>query len=256
MTNRVPILGVPVSVVDRQSALEQIGRWIEAGENRYVCATDVHSVMQAQRNPDHMDALQAADMVIPDGTPLVWVSRARGHAQIERVCGPDIMRQVCEAAAQRGWRIYFFGGAEGVADIVASNFQRQFPGLIVAGTQSPPYRKLSPAEMEAAVEAINDSRPDVVWIGLGCPKQEIWMLDNVGKLNGAVAIGVGAAFDFHSGRVPRAPRWMRSNGLEWLHRLVQEPGRLWRRYLLMGPDFIVRAAIETWRMRRLSRDAN
>jgi N-acetylglucosaminyldiphosphoundecaprenol N-acetyl-beta-D-mannosaminyltransferase len=206
--------------------------------------------MQARKNPLHMNALCDADMVIPDGTPLVWVSRARGQSRMQRVCGPDIMRSVCETAARNGWRVYFFGGADGVADAVADRFRDEFPALVVAGTQTPPFRRLSDPEMQATIARINEARPDVVWVGLGCPKQEIWMLENASRLSGAVAIGVGAAFDFHSGRIPRAPRWMRVNGLEWLHRLMQEPGRLWRRYLVMGPQFLAIAALETWRLRR------
>lgn len=245
----IDILGVPISVVNMSSAVDSICRWIEAGDNRYVCATDMHSVMQAQVNPEHMTALSKAAMVVPDGMPIVWVSRTRGEATIERVSGPDLMLPVCRMAAQNGWRQYFYGGAEGVAEAVGQNLARRFPGTVIAGTQCPPFRELSAFETEAAIDEIVASKPDVIWVGLGCPKQEIWMSRNIERLNGAVAIGVGAAFDFHSGRIPRAPAWMRKIGLEWLFRLSSEPGRLWRRYLLMGPRFIMKAAMETWRLR-------
>lgn len=250
MQSQVEILGVPVSVVGMRSAADEIGRWIEAGEARYVCAVDVHSIMQAQRNTAHMQALRNAHMVLPDGTPLVWVAHARGERTMRRVCGPDIMLHLCGLGVGKGWRHYFYGGGEGVAEELASRLQSMFPGLAVAGTQSPPFRELSPAERDASIRAIDEARPDVVWIGLGCPKQEIWMRENADRLRGAVAIGVGAAFDFHSNRIARAPAWMRGSGLEWLHRLGSEPRRLWRRYLLLGPEFLARAALETVRMRR------
>jgi N-acetylglucosaminyldiphosphoundecaprenol N-acetyl-beta-D-mannosaminyltransferase len=249
MHMRTDILGVPISVVDMPSAIHQIGQWADAGETRYVCAADVNSVMQAQRNPAHLSALRSADMVLPDGTPLVWVSRLRGQRAAQRVPGPDIMLQLCAAGVGRGWRHYFYGGAEGVADGLAQALQRRFPGLLVAGTHAPPFRPLSPAEQARDLEQINAARPHIVWVGLGCPKQEMWMRENAAKLKSAVVIGVGAAFDFHAGRIPRAPVWMRRNGLEWLHRLGCEPARLWRRYLVLGPAFLARAAVETFRLR-------
>ena len=252
MGARVEILGVPISVVDMQSAVKTISKWIESGESRYICATDMHSVMQAQTNPLHRAALSKADMVIPDGMPIVWVSRSRGAMEIQRVSGPDLMLPLCDVAATKGWSHYFYGGADGVAEAVGNNLARRFPGMVIAGTHCPPFRELSSSETDAAISKINAARPHVVWVGLGCPKQEIWMLRNVSRLNGAVVIGVGAAFDFYAERIGRAPAWMRSSGLEWLHRLAREPSRLWRRYLLLGPKFIFQTAMETWRLRDLS----
>jgi N-acetylglucosaminyldiphosphoundecaprenol N-acetyl-beta-D-mannosaminyltransferase len=249
MHMRTEILGVAVSVVDMQRATHQIGLWVDAGEARYVCAADVNSIMQAQRNAAHMEALRNADMVLPDGTPLVWVSHLRGQHSMQRVPGPDIMLQLCEMGVKRNWRHFFYGGAEGVAEGLAERFQRRFPGLLVAGTHAPPFRLLSAEEQARDLERINAAHPDIVWVGLGCPKQEIWMRENASRLKGAVVIGVGAAFDFHGGRIPRAPLWMRRNGLEWLHRLSCEPSRLWRRYLVLGPAFLARAAVETFRLR-------
>lgn len=246
---RAEILGVSVSVVDMQSATHQIGLWADARETHYVCAADVNSIMQAQRNIAHLQALQDADMVLPDGTPLVWVARARGQRLMRRVSGPDIMLQLCEDGVNKGWRHYFYGGADGVADELARGFQRRFPGFLVAGTHAPPFRVLSPKEQADDLDRINASRAHIVWVGLGCPKQEIWMREHASRLKGAVVIGVGAAFDFHGGRIPRAPLWMRRNGLEWLHRLGCEPARLWRRYLVLGPEFLARATVETFRLR-------
>lgn len=249
MHMQTEILGVPVSVVDMQSATHQIGLWADAGETRCVCAADVNSIMQAQRNAAHMTALRRADMVLPDGTPLVWVSHLRGQRSLQRVPGPDIMLHLCGMGVERGWRHYFYGGAEGVAAALVEVFQRRFPGLAVAGTHAPPFRALSPQEQMDDLDRINAAQPHIVWVGLGCPKQEIWMDENAAHLKGSVLIGVGAAFDFHCGRIPRAPAWMRHNGLEWLHRLGHEPARLWRRYLVLGPEFLARAAVETFRLR-------
>jgi N-acetylglucosaminyldiphosphoundecaprenol N-acetyl-beta-D-mannosaminyltransferase len=161
------------------------------------------------------------------------------------------MLEVCERAAREGWRIYLYGGADGVAQALAERLAKSFPGLEVAGRQTPPFRPLDDDELEAALAEIRAARPHIVWVGLGCPKQEIWMLRNASRLSGCVTIGVGAAFDFHSGRIARAPRWMRDNGLEWLHRLASEPRRLWRRYLVLAPRFIVRAALQSARRRRV-----
>lgn len=249
MPMQTQILGVSVSVVDMQSATCQISLWADAGEARYVCAADVNSIMQAQRSAAHMEALRHADMVLPDGTPLVWVSHLRGQRQIARVPGPDIMLKLCEVGVGKGWRHFLYGGATGVAEQLAEVLQRRFPGLLIAGTHAPPFRVLSPEEQARDIARINAAQPHIVWVGLGCPKQEIWMRENLPKLRGAVVIGVGAAFDFHGGRIPRAPLWMRRNGLEWLHRLGCEPARLWRRYLVLGPVFLVRATVETFRLR-------
>lgn len=249
-SGRVEILGVPVSIVDASSAVATIGNWIKSRqqqptEPRYVCAADVHSVMRAQDDQRHMRALKQADMIVPDGTPLVWVSRLRGENRIQRVPGPDLLASICERSVTEGWTHYFYGGAEGVAGKLAERLSENYPGLNVAGTECPPFRALTPDESEEGIARINASGADIVWIGLGCPKQEIWMLENHARLEGRILIGVGAAFDFHTGRIERAPMWMRNNGLEWLHRLASEPGRLWRRYLLLAPKFVAMSLAET-----------
>lgn len=244
------ILGVPVATVDRDGAIERITAWVSERSTRYVCACDVHSVMQAQQNSTHMEALQKADLVLADGMPLVWAARSFGERALGRVSGPDLMLDLCERAAREGWRVYLYGGAEGVAKSVAAKLCARFPGLDVAGRQSPPFRPLCEEELAGSLAQIRAAQPHLVWVGLGCPKQEIWMLQNASQLFGCVTIGVGAAFDFHSGRIARAPRWMRDNGLEWLHRLASEPRRLWRRYLVMAPQFVVRAAVQSVRRGR------
>lgn len=245
----VTILGVPVSVIDMTQAVDRIGGWIKRRDSRFVCASDVHGVMRAQQMPEHMAAYRAADMVTPDGMPLRWIGRLRGHTDMQRVCGPDLMIEVCRRSVEDGWRHYFYGGAEGVAEDLAETLQKRFPGLQVAGVECPPFAPQSPAESAAVVKRIADSNADIVWVGLGCPKQELWMHKHVGKIDGAVLIGVGAAFDFHTGRVKRAPVWMQSRGMEWLHRFMAEPARLWRRYLVLAPRFVANAAVEEMRLR-------
>ena len=248
LPRRAIVLGVPVSVVDMETAVAAIAAWIKRKETRYVCACDVHSVVRAQDDSQQMDALRGADLIVPDGTPLAWVMRLRGENIKKRVCGPDLMLAVCEQSVSMGWRHYFYGGAEGVAETLARTLETTYPGLQVAGFDCPPFRPLSEDELTASIERINSAQPDIVWVGLGCPKQELWMSEHHERIKGAVLLGVGAAFDFHSGRIQRAPVWMRTHGLEWLHRLASEPGRLWRRYLIAAPRFCLACLAETVRL--------
>jgi N-acetylglucosaminyldiphosphoundecaprenol N-acetyl-beta-D-mannosaminyltransferase len=182
-----------------------------------------------------------AAMVTPDGMPLVWLARRAGY-RADRVYGPDLMLAVCEASQHTGWRHFFYGGNEGVADLLVARLQARFPGLQVAGTYCPPFRPLSDDESDAVVEQISAASADIVWVGLSTPKQERWMAQHVSRLHGCVLIGVGAAFDFHAGLKKQAPRWIQRSGLEWLFRLATEPRRLWRRYLRNNPEFIWRVA--------------
>jgi N-acetylglucosaminyldiphosphoundecaprenol N-acetyl-beta-D-mannosaminyltransferase len=243
------ILGVPVSRITMDDALATIEGWLQAGESHYVCACDVHSLMRARNDPEHLEALKGAGMITPDGQPVVWTARSRGIPDIERVCGPDLLPLLCHQSVAREWKHYFYGGAEGVALALAGQLQTEHPGLNVAGIESPPYRPLSEAEQDAVLNRIRASGAQVLWVGLGCPKQEKWMWAHRDKLPGVVMLGVGAAFDFHIKRIERAPLWMRRNGLEWLHRLFAEPQRLWRRYLILAPQFVVASLAETARLR-------
>lgn len=242
---QISILGVPVSSVDMTEAVDRIVTWAKKRESRYVCAADVHSVMRARSDLEHFDALRLADMTTPDGQPLVWTARMRGDRHIARVSGPDLMPAVCRASVSTGLRHYFWGGSEGVAAAVAERLRQTYPGLDVAGAETPPFRPMTPAEDEALGQRLKDLRVNVLWIALGCPKQERWMLQHIGKFPGIVMIGVGAAFDFECKRITRAPLWMRRSGLEWLHRLASEPQRLWRRYLVLAPQFVVASLAET-----------
>lgn len=252
-TERFWIVGTPVSVVDMASAIMLIREWIQERKSRYVCVTDVHSIMLSRWNPALRRALKDADLIIADGTPLVWTAWSRGVKSISRVPGPDLMQELCRLSPGN-WTHFLLGGAKGVPDRLAQSLRALNPRLTICGTESPPFRPLTEDEDNELVERINAARPNIVWIGLGCPKQELWMSQHTARISGAVMIGVGAAFNFLSGNTPRAPIWMRNNGLEWLHRLLTEPRRLWRRYLVIAPMFVALSIVETtaiwWRRPR------
>jgi N-acetylglucosaminyldiphosphoundecaprenol N-acetyl-beta-D-mannosaminyltransferase len=215
-----------------------------------------HTAVEANANPALMAALRSADLVLPDGMPLVWIARRRGQKEAERCAGPDVMVAVCDRGRAAGLSHYFVGGAPGTPEALASSLADRYPGLQVAGTHSPPFRDASPAEDASLVAAINAAGPDVLWIGLGTPKQDLWAAEHAAILDAPVILTVGAAFDFHSGRLRRAPHWMRRVGLEWLFRLAMEPRRLWRRYLLTNARFVwlvVREEIARRRLRPIDR---
>lgn len=235
---RTDLLGVGISAIDPAMALDEITRWVDEGLRSYVCVTGVHGVMESQDDPELRRIHNESGLTTPDGMPMVWASHWAGNEQVSRVYGPDLMLAVCERAAARGWRSFFYGGAEGVAEQVGAEMQRRFPGFEVGGAYSPPFRDLTPAEDDEVVRMINDARPDLVWVGLSTPKQERWMAAHRDRLDAAALLGVGAAFDFHTGRVTQAPRWMQRSGLEWAYRLATEPRRLWRRYLTNNPRFV------------------
>jgi N-acetylglucosaminyldiphosphoundecaprenol N-acetyl-beta-D-mannosaminyltransferase len=235
---RANILGVWVNAINMKMALHTIEDWISRGEPHYVCVTSVHGVMESQRDQELRRIYTTAGLVTPDGMPLVWLSRLMGFRDVERVYGPDLMLAVCERSTARGYRHFFYGGAPGVAEKLVVRLQSRFPGLQVAGIDSPPFRHLTLQEDRAVVEHINTARPDIVWVGIGTPKQERWMAMHVGQLSAPVLIGVGAAFDFHAGLKKQAPRWMQRSGLEWSFRLMTEPRRLGRRYLINIPWFL------------------
>jgi len=238
---RTNILGVGVSAVNMTSALQVIDGWIADGDPHYVCVTGVHGVMESRRD-DHVRAIHnAAGLVVPDGMPLVWLSRLGGHKHVERVYGPDLMLAVCERSQETGYGHFLYGGATGVPELLAENLKRRFPRLRIVGTHSPPFRPLTPSEDAAVVRMIDESGAEIVWVGLSTPKQERWMAAHTVRLSAPVLVGVGAAFDFLAGLKKQAPRWMQRAGLEWFFRLVTEPRRLWRRYLVNNPLFVLLA---------------
>jgi N-acetylglucosaminyldiphosphoundecaprenol N-acetyl-beta-D-mannosaminyltransferase len=220
-------------------ALQAIESWIQSRQPHYVCVTPAHSVMECYDHPELRNIFNHSGLSTPDGMAIVWLLHAKGFRFVERVYGPDLMRAVCQQGVDKGYRHYFYGGAPGVAEKLAAILQQQFPGLQVAGVDSPPFRKLTTEEVEAEEARIRDARPDIIWVGIGSPRQEIWMSENVDRLNVPVLVGVGAAFDFLSGNKRQAPGWVQHSGLEWFYRLAREPRRLWRRYLLGYPRFVV-----------------
>ena len=236
--DRVNILGVGAMPLDLGRAAATLERWRTERQRKYVCLISVHGLVVAQRNPDIRRALNGCSMAAEDGMPLVWWSRLAGFTQARRVCGSDLLDAVCAYGLPRSYRHYFYGASPHVLGLLTDRLRRRHPGLIVAGYRSPPFRPLTADEDAEDVAAINEARPDFVWIGLGMPKQEKWMVEHLGKIDATALIGIGAAFDFHAGTKPRAPIWMQRSGLEWLFRLMTEPRQLAHRYVIDNALFV------------------
>lgn len=236
--SRVDVLGVGISAIDMNGAVTAVTRFIAENRREYVCVTGVHGVMESQRDSRLLDIHNRSGLTTPDGMPMVWAGRWAGLDSIKRVYGPDLMLELCRVGVSQDWRHFFYGGKEGVAAELAAGLVASIPGLKVVGVHSPPFRALTETEMELDAKAINDTGADIVWVGLSTPKQEYWMASMRPMLHAPVLIGVGAAFDIHSGNSRQAPSWMQRSGLEWLFRLVTEPKRLWRRYLRNNPAFV------------------
>ena len=232
------VLDVLVSAVDLLSAAETIIGWKRSGHRGYVAVTGVHGIMEAQDDTDFKQILNDADLCVPDGVPLVWLSRLAGHKETGRVFGPDLMLQVSGMLAATGGSAFYYGGAPGVAEELADEMAARFPGIKCAGIICPPFRDLTDQEAEEYVAQMNQSNADILWIGLSTPKQERWMAKFRPRLTIPAIVGVGAAFDYNTGRLTRAPKWVQRCALEWLYRLIQEPRRLWRRYMRNNPLFI------------------
>jgi N-acetylglucosaminyldiphosphoundecaprenol N-acetyl-beta-D-mannosaminyltransferase len=246
---RINVLGVGVSLVNIDRALDEIEVWIKAGDQTYVCVCSVHGVMECQRSDELRQIFNSAGMVTPDGMPLVWLARGR-DAQVSRVYGPDLMLAEFQRSTTAGHRHFLYGGGPGVSTRLAAKMQSRFPGLAVVGTMEPPFAPLDQLASAETAAAINAAGADVVWVGISSPKQERWMAMMRPQLQAPVLIGVGAAFDFHSGTVRQAPRWMQRSGLEWLFRLITDPRRLWRRYLINNPWFLWALTMQRLGLRR------
>ncbi|MBK1682900.1 WecB/TagA/CpsF family glycosyltransferase [Rhodoferax fermentans] len=244
------VLSAFIDAVDWSTALSRIGTWAAQNQSRYVCICNAHSVVTAGQDPAFGTVVAQADMATPDGAPVAWMMRKLGFPNQQRINGPDLMWKYCAQAAQRNESIYLYGGAEDTLTILQARLAQAFPTLRVAGAYSPPFRPLTVAEDAAVVERINASGAGTVWVSLGCPKQELWMAAHRGRIN-AVMVGVGAAFDYHAGTIQRAPLWMQHAGLEWLHRLVSEPRRLWKRYLVTNTLFVAGAVRQLLTRRRV-----
>jgi N-acetylglucosaminyldiphosphoundecaprenol N-acetyl-beta-D-mannosaminyltransferase len=234
------ILCARIDAVQWTDALSRITAWGSTHESRYVCICNAHSVVTASSDPEFRTVINGADMATPDGMPVAWMLRRLGFPDQQRINGPDLMWKYCAEAATRGESIFLYGGSQETLVILQRRLTNAFPGLRIAGAISPPFRQLTAEEDAADVEGINASGAGTIWVSLGCPKQEKWLAAHRGRIN-AVMIGVRGAFDYHAGTIQRAPRWMQDAGLEWLHRLVSEPRRLWRRYLVTNTLFVVGA---------------
>lgn len=243
------VLGVRVNAVQ----IPQVVDWMEycihdRGGARYVAVTGMHGVTESHQNAEFRSVLNDADLVVPDGMPLVWLGRLRGFSHLaRRVYGPELMETFCRETGAK-YRHFFYGGAPGIADRLAQVEQERH-GIRIAGTYCPPFRPLTEEEDKAVIAMINEAAPDVVWIGLSTPKQERWMHEHRNRLNVPLLLGVGAAFDLNSGQLKQAPEWMRERGLEWLFRLLAEPRRLWRRYLVQGSRFVWNVLLELTALR-------
>lgn len=235
-----PVIGVPIDVVNWPTALARLVEWGRSRESRYVCICNVHSVVTAAFDAKFKQVTSDADMATSDGAPVAWMLRQLGAPTQPRINGPDLMWRYLAAEAPRGGKVFLYGGREETLELLSERIRAKFPGLQLVGAVSPPFRELTAQEDEAVVAQINASGAHVVFVGLGCPKQELWMAEHRGRID-AVMVGVGAAFDYHAGTVSRAPRWMRRNSLEWLHRLASEPRRLWKRYLVTNAAFVLLA---------------
>lgn len=245
------ILGTRIDAIGYRDAVESIMAWAETGQSRMVCAANVHTVMTGYDRPEFRCLVNKADLITADGMPLVWALRGMGLSQTHRIYGPDLMAAVCEAAARRGVPVGLFGGRPETGDAVLGGLKRRFPGLRIVFFALPPFRRLSEAESRDVADAAERAGVRILFVGLGCPKQEAWMAAQRGRLR-AVMLGVGAAFDQYAGRVRRAPGWMQRSGLEWLFRLLQEPLRLGPRYLRHNPRFLALVASRLW-LRHCSR---
>ncbi len=234
------ILGIPIAMTDYDGAMAVMDGMIARRDTGYVCAVAVHAVMVAQHDAEMRAALQGSSLTVPDGMPLTWAANALGEKLDNRVYGPELMQRYSRRCAERGHRVWLYGGRDqGSLAQLALNMRRDYPGIQIVGGYSPPFRPMTEAEEDDLVRAVRRDRPDVLWVGIGVPKQEKWMARMRERLDVPVMAAVGAAFDFHAGRISQAPPWMQERGLEWTYRIAQEPRRLLPRYLYYNPAFLL-----------------
>ena len=234
----VPILGVNIAAVNMDCAVRKIMDWIKKDEKQYVCVTGVHGIMACQSDTQLKAIHNLSGLTVPDGMPLIWIGRIYGFTDIGRVYGPDLMLAICQNSVPLRFSHFLYGGQVGVADDLKKRLENKYPGIRIVGTYTPPFRSLNPEEERELKEKVSDTKPDFFWVGLSTPKQESFMAASLPYLDTKVMIGVGAAFDIHTGRISDAPAWIKKIGMQWMHRLCQEPRRLWKRYLYNNPVFI------------------
>ena len=239
MIKAVSLLGVNVSRVNPVFAVLQICEWVRQKQCTYVCVAPAATLVDARRDPKYLNVVNAAGMVTPDGMPVVWLAKARGCKDIERTYGPDLMLDVCDHGQDLGLRHFFYGGTEDTLQKLQQKLLKSYPRMQVVGIYAPAFHQGVWREEQEIIDRINNSDADIIWVGLGSPKQDFWMHLHRPLLKASVIVGAGAAFDFCSGIKPQAPRWMRGIGLEWFFRLCCEPGRLWKRYLIGNSLFLI-----------------
>ncbi len=244
------VLGVKVSAINMKLAIELADQWVAAGSPGYICVTGVHGVMEAQADSELRQILNHACINTPDGMPMSWIGHLQGFQEMDRVFGPDFMTAMCRLSVERGYRNFLYGGKPGVATLLSEALQHKFPGLQVVGTYTPPFRNLTPEEEEELLAQVRESRPHILWVGLSTPKQERFMAQYVDRLQVPLLVGVGAAFDYHTGGIRDCSDWIKRAGLQWLHRLTQDPRHLWRRYLRNNPAFLWHIAWQISGMRQ------
>ena len=242
----IHILGTKVHIVEIPDVIKVMDHWIQSEPEtcHYIVNTGMHGIMTAHRDPGFKEVLNSADLFVPDGILVILVARLRGFFLRKRMTGPGLMWEFGETAGKKGHKYFIYGDTEDTLQALAAKLTEAYPGLKIVGLHAPPFRPLTPEEDEAVVRAINNADPDVLWVGLGAPKQERWIYEHRSRLKVPVVVGVGAALKYHSGMVRRAPSWIRNSGFEWLWRLLQEPGRVWRRVLIDAPQFLGLVALE------------
>lgn len=247
MCKRFNILDCNISAENVETAIKKVSEQLKSGDGGYICFSNVHTVVTARNDRELRNSTNNSFMSLPDGKPLSVYARLKGCSSVEQVAGPDFMPLCIKAFPDA--KHYFYGSTQETLDSLRDNLVKQFPEISISGMYSPPFRKLSKPEQEEILKNINSVSPDFIWVGLGAPKQEVWMMENHEALKPAILFGVGAAFDFHAGLLKRCPEWMQKSGLEWFYRLMREPGRLWKRYLITNTSFIICIAHEELKTR-------
>ncbi len=250
------VLGVNVSAIDLGRAVEMADRWIASDKRGYVCVTGVHGVMEAQADPKLQHILNHAFMNAPDGMPMSWVGRLQGFSKMDRVFGPDLMASLCQLSVERNYRNFLYGGQPGVAELLKKKLENRFPSLQIVGTYTPPFRDLTREEEEKIFGQLQTSRPHILWVGLSTPKQERFMARYIDLLQVPLLVGVGAAFDYHTGRINDCSAWVKRAGLQWLHRLLQDPRHLSKRYLKNNPAFLWKIGLQLSKLKRYPTSGN
>jgi N-acetylglucosaminyldiphosphoundecaprenol N-acetyl-beta-D-mannosaminyltransferase len=249
---RADLLGTGISAINMQEAVRLIESRLASGVKGYVCVTGVHGIMEAQRDPEFRRVLNKSFLTTPDGMPTVWVGRLQGHLNMGRVYGPDLMLELCKLSVNSGYKHYLYGGRLGVAERLAASLATRFPGIKIVGTYTPPFRRLNEDEENELIQVVARLKPDLFWVGLSTPKQERFMAEYLPKLETKLMVGVGAAFDIHAGLLKDSPSWVKKTGMQWCHRLIQEPKRLWKRYLLNNPRFLWHVSLQLAGLRSYS----